>query len=142
MASVIYDSFLRDVFAGNCNTTHSFKAMLVSSSYSENRGTHAKRSDVSGEISGTGGYTAGGASVTLSASLNTTTHKLTLTIPAVSWTSSTITARRMIIYRARGGASSADELVACIDNGADLVSSSSTMAWNSSTWEIPLPAPV
>ena len=141
MASVIYDSFLSDVFAGNCNTTHSFKAMLVSSSYSENRGTHAKRSDVSGEISGTG-YTAGGASVTLSASLNTTTHKLTLTIPAVSWTSSTITARKMIIYRARGGASSADELVACIDNGADLVSSNSTMAWNASTWEIPLPAPV
>jgi hypothetical protein len=141
MASVIYDSFLSDVFAGNCNTTHSFKAMLVSSSYSENRGTHAKRSDVSGETSGTG-YTAGGASVTLSASLNTTTHKLTLTIPAVSWTSSTITARKMIIYRARGGASSADELVACIDNGTDLVSSNSTMTWNASTWEIPLPAPV
>jgi hypothetical protein len=141
MASVIYDSFLSDVFAGNCNTTHSFKAMLVSSSYSENRGTHAKRSDVSGEISGTG-YTAAGASVTLSASLNTTTHKLTLTIPAVSWPSSTITARKLVVYRARGGASSADELVACIDNGADLVSSNSTMAWNASTWEIPLPAPV
>jgi hypothetical protein len=141
MASVIYDSFLSDVFAGNCNTTHSFRAMLVSSSYSENRGTHAKRSDASGEISGTG-YTAGGASVTLSASLNTTAHKLTLTIPAVSWPSSTITARKLVVYRARGGASSADELVACIDNGTDLVSSSSTMTWNASTWEIPLPAPV
>jgi len=29
-----------------------------------------------------------------------------------------------------------------VDNGTDLVSSSSTMQWNSSTWEIPLPAPV
>jgi len=114
--------------------------MLVTSSYAEDRGAHSKRSSITNEVSGTG-YTAGGASVTLSASLNTTTHKLTLTIGAVSWPSSSITARKLIIYRSRGGAS-ADELVACIDNGADLVSSSSTMTWNSSTWEIPLPAPV
>jgi hypothetical protein len=80
--------------------------------------------------------------ITLAASLNTTTHVLTLTIPAASWPSSTITARKLIVYRARGGASSADELVCCIDNGADLASSSSTMTWNASTWEIPLPAPV
>ena len=142
MASVIYDSFLADLASGAANTSHSYKAMLVSSSYSENRGTHTKRADVTNEVAASGGYTAGGASVTLSASLNTTTHKLTLTIGAASWTSSSITARKLIIYRARGGASSADELVACIDNTTDLVSSSSTMTWNASTWEIPLPAPV
>ena len=141
MASIIYDSFLADVFAGNCTTAHSYKAMLVSSSYAENRGVHTKRSDVTGEISGTG-YTAGGAAVTLSATLNTTAHKLTLSIGGVSWSSSTLTARKLIVYRARGGASSADELVCCVDNVADLVSSGSTMAWASSTWEIPLPAPV
>ena len=141
MASIIYDSFLADVFAGNCNTSHSYKGMLVSSSYAENRGTHTKRSDITNEISGTG-YTAGGAAVTLSASLNTTAHKLTLSIGGVSWSSSTLTARKLIVYRARGGASSADELVCCIDNLTDLVSSSSTMAWAASTWEIPLPAPI
>ena len=140
MASIIYDSFLADLASGAANTSHSYKAMLVTSSYAEDRGAHSKRSSITNEVSGTG-YTAGGASVTLSASLNTTTHKLTLTIGAVSWPSSSITARKLIIYRSRGGAS-ADELVACIDNGADLVSSSSTMTWNSSTWEIPLPAPV
>jgi hypothetical protein len=142
MASIIYDSFLSDVFAGNCNTSHSYKAMLVTSSYAEDRGAHSKRSSITNEATSGTGYTAGGASVTVSASLNTTTHKLTLTIGAVSWTSSSITARKLIVYRARGGASSADELVACIDNGTDLVSSSSTMTWNASTWEIPLPAPV
>ena len=141
MASIIYDSFLADVFSGAANTSHSYKGMLVSSSYSENRATHAKRSDITNEISGTG-YTAGGTAVTLTAALNTTTHKVTLTIGAATWSSSTITARKLIIYRARGGASSADELVACIDNGADLASSSSTMSWYASTWEIPLPAPV
>lgn len=141
MASIVYDSFLADVFAGNCSTAHSYKAMLVSSSYAENRGTHTKRSDITNEISGTG-YTAGGAAITLSATLNTTAHKLTLSIGSVSWASSTLTARKLIVYRARGGASSADELVCCVDNGTDLVSSSSTMLWGASTWEIPLPAPV
>lgn len=141
MSSVVYSSFLADVFAGNCNTSHSYKAMLVTSAYAENRATHTKRSDVTNEVSGTG-YTAGGAAITLSASLNTSTHRLTLTIPTTTWASSTITARKMIVYRARGGASSADELVCCIDNGTDVITSSTTMTWNASTWEIPLPAPI
>lgn len=141
MASVVYDSFLADVFSGAANTSHSYKALLTTSSYTEDRGAHSKRSSITNEVSGTG-YTAGGTAVTLSASLNTTTHKLTLTIGAATWSSSTITARKLVVFRARGGASSADELVCCVDNGTDLVSSSSTMQWNSSTWEIPLPAPV
>jgi len=142
VASVVYDSFLADVFSGAANTSHSYKALLCTSSYAENRATHTKRSDVTNEVAASGGYTAGGAAVTLTASLNTTTHKLTLTIGSATWSSSTITARKLVVYRARGGASSADELVCCVDNGTDLVSSSSTMQWNASTWEIPLPAPV
>ena len=142
MASVVYDSFLADVFSGAANTSHSYKALLCTSSYAENRATHTKRSDVTNEVAASGGYTAGGAAVTLTASLNTTTHKLTLSIGSATWSSSTITARKLVVYRARGGASSADELVCCVDNGTDLVSSSSTMQWNASTWEIPLPAPV
>jgi len=141
VASVVYDSFLADVFSGAANTSHSYKAMLTTSSYTEDRGAHSKRSSVTNEVSGTG-YSAGGVAVTLTASLNTTTHKLTLTIGSATWSSSTITARKLVVFRARGGASSADELVCCVDNGTDLVSSSSTMQWNASTWEIPLPAPV
>jgi hypothetical protein len=140
MASVIYDSFLSDVFAGNCTTASTYKAMLVTSAYTEDRGAHSKRSSVTNEVAGTG-YTAGGVTLTLSASLNTTTHILTLTIPTVSWASSTITARKLIIYKSTGTAAN-DNLVACIDNGADLVSSATTMTWNASTWALPLPAPV
>jgi hypothetical protein len=139
MADIVYNSFLADVFAGNCNTTHTYKGMLVTSAYTENRATHTKRSDVTGEVSGTG-YTAGGNAVTLSVAVNNTTNVLTLTIGAVSWPSSTITARKLIVYRARGGASSADELVCCVDNGADLVSSNTTLSFAASTWEITLPA--
>ena len=141
MASFIYDSFLADVFSGAANTSHSYKGMLVTSGYTENRATHTKRSDITNEASGTG-YTAGGVALTLTASLNTATHVLTLTIPAASWPSSSgLTARKLIVYRARGGASSADELVGCFDNGTDLVSAN-TMTWNATTWTIPLPAPV
>jgi hypothetical protein len=141
MASVIYDSFIADVFAGTCTTASSYKGMLVTSSYTEDRGAHSKRSSVTNEVAASGGYTAGGVALTLSASLNTTTHILTLTIPTATWTSSTITARKLIVYKTTGTAAN-DCLVACIDNGADLVSSSSTMTWNASTWQIPLPAPV
>lgn len=142
MASIIYDSFLADLASGAANTSHSYKGMLVTSGYAEDRAAHSKRSSITNEVTGTG-YSAGGAAVTLTASLNTSTHVLTFSIGSVSWASSTITARKLIIYRARGGASSsADELVACIDNGSDLVSSSSTMTWNASNWTIPLPAPV
>ena len=140
MASIIYDSFLSDVFAGNCTTASTYKAMLVTSAYTEDRGAHSKRSSVTSEVTGTG-YTAGGVTLTLTASLNTTTHVLTLTIPTVSWTSSTITARKLIVYRSTGTAAT-DNLVACVDNGADLVSTASTMTWNASTWTLPLPAPV
>jgi len=139
MASVIYDSFLSDVFAGNCTTASTYKAMLVSSAYTEDRGAHSKRSSVTGEVTGTG-YTAGGVTLTLTASLNTTTHILTLTIPTATWASSTITARKLIVYRSTGTAAN-DNLVACIDNAVDLISSSTTMTWNASTWAIPLPSP-
>lgn len=139
MASVIYDSFLSDVFAGNCTTASTYKAMLVTSAYTEDRGAHSKRSIVTGEVTGTG-YTAGGVTLTLTASLNTTTHILTLTIPTATWASSTITARKLIVYRSTGTAAN-DNLVCCVDNGADLISSSSTMIWNASTWTLPLPAP-
>ena len=142
MASIIYNSFLADVFAGNCNTTHTYKAMLVTSAYSEDRAAHSKRSSITNEVTGTG-YTAGGATVTLSAVVSGTTSPiLTLTIGPASWASSTITARKLVVYRSRGGASSADELVCCVDNGTDLVSSGTTMNWAASTWVIPLPAAV
>jgi hypothetical protein len=114
--------------------------MLVTSAYTEDRGAHSKRSSVTNEVTGTG-YTTGGVTLTLTASLNTTTHILTLTIPTATWASSTITARKLIVYRSTGTAAN-DNLVACIDNGTDLASAGTTMTWNASTWTLPLPAPV
>jgi hypothetical protein len=140
MASIVFSSFPLDVFNGNCNTTHTFKAMLTTSAYTEDRNAHTKRSSITNEVTGTG-YTAGGVTVTMTGTLDTasTPPKLTVTTGAAVWPASTITAQKLVIYRARGGAASVDELVCCVDNGTDLVSNASTMTWAARTWEIPLP---
>ena len=140
MASLIPDSLLADVFAGNVNTTHTFKMMLCTSSYVPDR-AHNRRDDVTNEVTGTG-YTAGGATVTLTTATDTVNHRTTLTIGGASWASSTITARTAVIYRARGGAASADELVAIIENPANVSSSGTAFAIAASTWEIPHPTPI
>jgi len=133
MASLIYDSCLRDLQIGSIDAdADTFKAMLVTSTYSPNKGTHDKRDDVTNEVSGTA-YTAGGVATACTAALNTTSHAMVLTFAAVSWVASTITARGMVIYKSRGGASSADELVGYLDFGANVVSSGGTFSVAAST---------
>ena len=129
MASLIYDSFFYDLAVNNIKTTvDTFKLMLVTSTYAPNKGTHAKRSDVTNEVSGTG-YTAGGQTVALTTTNDTTNHRLDITIGSpAGWTSSTITARAGVVYKSRGGASSADELVCYLDFLADITSTAGTFS--------------
>lgn len=127
-ASLIYDSFFGDVFDGNIDVNgDTFKCMLVTSSYTPNKGTHDKRSDVTNEVSGSG-YTAGGTTCTVSGSLDTSNHRYDISITGPSWVTSTITARAMVIYKDRGGDSSADELVMYVDFGTDVSSTAATFA--------------
>ena len=121
------DSFLYDVASGNIVKTDTFKCMLTTSAYTYNRATHTKRSDVTNEITGTG-YTAGGQAVTSFVVTNdTTNHKLSIVITPAVWSgATTLTARNLVVYKSRGGASSADEIV-CVDNfSADESSSGGT----------------
>lgn len=129
MASLIYDSFFDDLGKNNIKVTvDTFKMLLVTSTYAPNKGTHAKRSDVTNEVTGTG-YTSGGQTVTLTQTNDTTNHRLDITIGApAGWTSSTITARAAVVYKSRGGASSADELVCYLDFGADITSTAGTFS--------------
>lgn len=128
MASLIFDSFWDDVSKGNVTpSSDTFYLMLVTSSYTPSQGSHAKRSSVTNEVSATG-YTSGGSAVTLTEALNTSTHRVTYTFGSVSWTNATITARAGVIYKHRGGASSADELVCYVDFGADATSTNGTFA--------------
>lgn len=134
MASLIYHSFLEDLAKGNIDLdTDTFKVMLVTSGYTENKDTHNRRDDVTNEVTGTG-YTAGGEAVTVTVNaIDTTNDRLEITLGGAAWTASTITARKAVYYKSRGGASSADELVAVIDFTEDKISSSGTFTLNSST---------
>lgn len=128
MASLVYNSCIRDAVVGNIDfDTDTFKAMLVTSSYSAAK-SHAKRNDVTNEVTGTG-YTAGGNACSVSvAAVDNTNNDVEISFTITSWSSATITARAAVIYKSRGGASSADELVGYVDFGSDVSSTNGTFA--------------
>jgi hypothetical protein len=134
MASLIYNSALRDEAVGNIDyDTDTFYAMLVTSTYAPNKDTHDKRDDVTNEVTGTG-YTAGGQAVTVSvAAVDTANDRVVITFAAHSWSTATITARGEVIYKRRGGAASADELVYYNDFGGDIASTAGTFSVAAST---------
>jgi hypothetical protein len=133
MASLIYNSCIDDTARGNIDfDSNTFKAMLVTSSYVPNKDTHDRLDDVTNEVTGTG-YTAGGATSTVTVTKDTANDKVTIQFGAVSWASSTITARGCVYYKSRGGAASADELVAYNDFGGDVSSSGGTFSVAAST---------
>ena len=125
--SLTYTSFYYDTCTGAIDLdTDTFKMLLVTSSYTAAK-THDRRNDITNEVSGTG-YTAGGNAVTVTVAQDNTNSRVTVDFTVTSWTSSTITARGGVIYKSRGGASSADELVCYLDFGADVSSSAGTFA--------------
>jgi hypothetical protein len=133
MASLIYNSAIDDMARGAIDfDTDTFKVMLVTSSYTANKDTHDKRDDVTNEVSGTG-YTAGGVASACTVTKDTANDKVTLGFAAVSWPTSTITARGAVYYKSRGGASSADELVAYVDFAGDVTSTGATFSLGAST---------
>jgi hypothetical protein len=133
MPSLIYNSCIRDAVTGAIDfDTDTFKAMLVTSTYTASK-SHAKRSDITNEVSGTG-YTAGGNACTVSvAAVDNANNDVEISFTVTSWTSATITARAGVIYKSRGGASSADELVGYVDFGSDVSSTNGTFAVTVST---------
>ena len=126
MASLIYDSCIDDVVRGAIDfDSDSFKVMLVTSAYTPAKKTDTRRNNVTNEVTGTG-YTAGGAATTATVAKDTANDRETITFSNPSWASSTITAAAAVIYKSRGGASSADELVAYVDFGGNVSSTNGT----------------
>jgi hypothetical protein len=131
MASFVYNSVLTDAVNADLDfAVDSFKMMLVTSGYSASKSAHAKRSSVTNELAASGGYAAGGAATTCA--ISDDTNKKILTFSAVSWSSATFTTAAAVIYKARGGASSADELVCYLDFNGDVVSAGGTFSVSSS----------
>ena len=126
-SSLIYDSFLNDIATGAINlSTDTFYVMLVNG-YTPTKGTDAKRSNVTNEASGTG-YTAGGVATTATLAENTTSNQETVTFGNVSFANATITATGAVIYKSRGGAASADNLVCYVDFGQAVSSTAAAFA--------------
>jgi hypothetical protein len=133
MASLIYNSCIDDMAKGAIDfDTDTFKVMLVTSTYAADKDAHLKRSSVTNEVSGTG-YTAGGSTTACTVTKDTALDKVTLSFASVNWTTATITARGAVIYKSRGGASSADELVCYVDFGGDVSASGATFSLGAST---------
>jgi hypothetical protein len=127
MASVIYNSFLEDLNRGAIDPdTDTIKVMLVSASYTPDVDAHTKRSDITNEVVGAG-YVAGGETVVVTVTKDLVNNRVDVTLGGKVWDPATITARRAVYYKSRGGAASADELLACIEFAQDV--SSSGAAW-------------
>lgn len=137
MASLIFNPALNAWAKGNIDfDTDTFKVMLVTSSYTPNKDTHDFRNDVTNEVVGTG-YSAGGAAATVTVNaLDTANDRQEITLGGASWSTSTITARGAVYYKSRGGASSADEIIAYIDFGGDVSSSGGTFTLTDSTLRV------
>ncbi len=106
--------------------TDTFKIMLTTSSYTPNQDTHDFRDDVTNEVSGTG-YTTGGATLSgFSGAYDTGSNQYRVAWTSPTWSTATITARTAVIYKSRGGASSADELVAYCTEAGDVSSTAGT----------------
>lgn len=131
MASIIYDSYMSDLVAGNITPgTNTFYVMLVTSAYAPNKATDTRRSNVTNEVVATG-YTAGGAASAVTNSLDTLLNKQTVLFGDVIWTiTGSLTARAGVVYRSLGGLASADPLVAYVDFLVDSTCTNSTFTFH------------
>lgn len=101
------------------------KVALCTSSYTPNQDTHDFFDDIDNEVEGTG-YTAGGATLTLSDPTYTADGNISAIDAAdVEWTGSSITARYAIIYKSTGTAGTSP-LIAYMDFGEDKTSVTGT----------------
>jgi hypothetical protein len=142
MTSIVYNSALEDLARGSIDfDTDTFKVMLVNATYDAiadetKKDAHLKRSAVTAnEISGTG-YTAGGVGAAVTVTKDTVNNRVDISLGSASWSTATVTAEGAVYYKSRGGADTADELVAYIDFGGPITSTAGTFALTASTVRI------
>lgn len=120
MTSFVYDSGAEGMALGTVAFgMDTFKVLLVDSSYAPDKVAHSKRSDVTGEVTGTG-YTAGGVAVTIV--IDATAADVTgIELGGATWPLSTISAAGAVYYDSRGAAED-DDLVCFVDFGGTVTS--------------------
>ena len=104
------------------------KVMLCTSAYVPNQDAHQFKSDITGEVVGTG-YTAGGQALTGKALSYAAGHTETWTATSPSFPSSTITARFAVFYQDTGTPATS-RLICYWDFGVDVSSSTGAFTLN------------
>jgi len=133
MASAIYNSFKRDIANGSIDLdTDTIKVMLVTSTYVPNVDTHDKRDDITNEVVGTNYVAGGGTLAGKTVTVDNTNDRAIFDGDNQVWAAASITARGAVLYKSRGGAASADELICYIDFGSDITSTGAdfTLSFN------------
>lgn len=122
MADIIFNSALLKIATGIIDfDTDTFYILLTDATYVPDRDTQAFRSDVTGELPATGGYATGGfAMAGIAVAQDDPGDRVV--VDANDWSQAlTFTgARWAVMYKNRGGAASADELVKAFDFGSAL----------------------
>ena len=111
--------------------TDTLKIALATSSWTPNQDTdHYRSAATAAEPGNSGTYAAGGSALTgFAATYDAATNEVRFAWSTpVSWTSATITARTAYIYKSRGGAASADELLAYCTEASDITSTAGTFS--------------
>lgn len=126
MASLVYNSFWDNVIRGQLDVDNAtFKVLLTTSAYTEDKDAHIFRSSVTNEVAAGAGYTSGGATATVTVTKDLTNDRIDIVLGGVTWTTSagtTLTARKAVYYAVVGSAAT-DQLVCVIDFGTDQVAS-------------------
>jgi hypothetical protein len=132
-----YNSFKGDLQKGLIDLdTDTIKLMLTTSSYTPNKKTHTRRSDVTNEVTGDG-YTAGGLTLqSVVVTVDNTNDRAFWIANDLSFNPVTITGARIgVIYKSRGGAAANDELIGWVNFDTDRSPSNGplTIQWDTVT---------
>lgn len=108
--------------------TDALKGMLVGSGYTFDQDAHRYKSDITGEITGTG-YTAGGVPITgVTVSYDTSTNKTWFTGSNPSWSTATLTAYGLVLYDSTPSTDATRPLICFVDFGGPISSTAATFS--------------
>jgi hypothetical protein len=113
--------------------TDTIKASLHTSTYTPNQDTDDFFNDCTNELASGNGYTTGGATLaSKTRTYDATSNEERLDAADVTWNfTASKTFRYLVIYKVRGGASTADEVIGYGDFGSDqTVSTDFTVTWH------------